>query len=118
VYVVNLAVAPPGQTRATAVDLVVGTRLAWAHVREVTFRSRLPGFAAWLGEQLPGVDPTTLTEQVRTEMAERYWQLSTTRFGVSRPIDPLLRLYVEMGCQPIELVDHRGSLCDVVSCRL
>jgi hypothetical protein len=73
-------------------------------IRHVYFRSRLAGFARWLAERCPDIDPEELPKVSRDALAERYCRSTVRRGGVDRPADPLLAMHIDAGCKPLSLV--------------
>ncbi|MBX6334319.1 hypothetical protein IRY61_03205 [Candidatus Saccharibacteria bacterium] len=110
-YIVNLAIHPKHQGgerfRLWAEALKIGQERG---IKKAYFESRLPGFDEWVqswaiqqyrevakksGQSAPTID----------DLAQMYWQIKEpTRAGDEKPLDPLLRIYVDFGAKPLKLV--------------
>jgi hypothetical protein len=111
-WALNLAVLD-GQMVTGSLYLNADMRaMARAHgIRDIYFRSRLPGFARWLAEQCPQVDKRALSKASRDAFAQRYWRSTVRRGGVDRPVDPLMAMHVDLGGTPLSLVPGWAMDC-------
>lgn len=102
-YVVNLAVLPDRAGR-NDVPYLIASALAKGHelgVAVAYFVSRIPGFDAWQKARATGTEAGFLSTASTDELANTYWQ-ATQRNG--KPLDPLIRMYSDLGARPLRLV--------------
>lgn len=123
VWIANFAVVAPAANDASALDLILdgSQQFRSRGKRAVYFMSRLPGLRAWVAARHPGSDIELMTYEDRRAAAECYWRSTAEQAGRQRPIDELLRMYVDIGAQPLQLVAgwplDRASLGFGVFCR-
>jgi hypothetical protein len=72
------------------------------------FESRMPGLKRWVLKECraQGVHISELTTEDLTEHSERYFNTTIDANGKQRSIDPLLRMYQDMGCEIVRLVPN------------
>jgi hypothetical protein len=64
------------------------------------FESRLPGLLSWVRRRCrdEGRDVESLTTEERLDLAESYFRSTRAVKGKQLPLDPLLRIYTQIGC--------------------
>jgi len=121
-YVLNLAVVGSERHLAGSLRLFADLRARARRfsIRRLYFHSRVIGFAGWLADEFPDADPTALPPAERLRLAQRYSK-STMPNDNTRPLDRLLRMYVDRGCQVLGVTSgwslDRLSLGYGVLCR-
>jgi hypothetical protein len=101
-YIVNLAIRPDKQGSTDSLKLF---RDAIDYgiengINRTFFESRLPNFRRWVTRNHGEV-----TDEAELDsLAEEYWQSTRLIRGRQRPVDRLLRSYVNLGAEPLKLV--------------
>jgi hypothetical protein len=108
-YVVSLSTLPDGAAidgQDMLVANLIGKNIAENYLGY--FESRMPGLKRWLLKECraQGIRISELSPEDLSAHSERYFNTKTDAKGKQRSIDPLLRMYQDMGCEIVRLVPN------------